>query len=134
MSVVYDGENIKTVVQVLDSNGEIITSATVQYIIYGYDAGDEQWLEYDSGTMNHVGNGVYSTVWGAPSGFYYIYCFCVNPLFNKVFSYVIRGTLKNLQAMVRFPMLFRSLGQATLMKRPSSPPKAGQTNRNSTHI
>lgn len=100
MSVVYHNEFIKTVVQVMDSNGEVVTSATVQYVIYGYYASGEQWVEVDSGTMSHVGNGVYSTIWRAPSGFYYIYCFYTNPLFNKVFSYVIRGAAKNLQTMV----------------------------------
>lgn len=78
-------------VQVLDSNGDKVTTATVNYIVYYYGE-SETWEEYTSGTMAHIGNGIYNANWTPESlGEFTFYAYCTNPKMHETYTYYVEA-------------------------------------------
>ena len=58
------GNAINSLVQVVDSNGDKVTDAVVNYKVYFYDYDDhEVWEIAESGLMTHIGDGLYQAEW-----------------------------------------------------------------------
>ena len=58
------GNDINSLVQVLDSNGDKVTDAVVNYKVYFYDYDDDEvWEIAESGLMTHIGDGLYQAEW-----------------------------------------------------------------------
>ena len=58
------GNHINSLVQVVDSNGDKVTDAVVNYKVYFYDYDDDEvWEVAQSGLMTHIGDGLYQAEW-----------------------------------------------------------------------
>lgn len=56
-------QQIDSLVQVVDSNGDKVTDAVVNFKVYRWNGDTEVWEAYDSGLMEHIGDGVYVAYW-----------------------------------------------------------------------
>ena len=85
--------NINSLVQVVDSNGDKVTDAVVNYKVYFYDEEDtERWIVASSGLMTHIGDGLYQAEWTPNTvGEYTFFAYCSNPKFNESYTYNIEG-------------------------------------------
>ena len=85
------GNAINSLVQVVDSNGDKVTDAVVNYKVYFYDYDDDEvWEVAASGLMTHIGDGIYK-----PSGLqhfhgeYTFYAYSSNPKFHESYTYFV---------------------------------------------
>jgi hypothetical protein len=79
------GDQNTTFVQVLNSSGDKATEAVVNYKIYWFNPSSELWEVYESGLMNHVGDGIYGVSWESDNdveGDYVFYAYSSNPKFH----------------------------------------------------
>lgn len=77
-------------VQVLDANGDKVTAATVNFIVYRFNSGTEVWEEYSSGTMQHIGNGIYTGYFTPDDeGEFTFYAYSENPKFHDTYTYYV---------------------------------------------
>jgi hypothetical protein len=80
---------IETKVQVIDSNGDPVTAATVGWKVF-----DEADLEFDSGSMTHFADGIYTCTWTPDAvGEWTVECYSSNPKFRKSFTYNVEAAL-----------------------------------------
>jgi hypothetical protein len=85
-------KTIKTKCQILDSEADPVTTATVNYKIYAPD-GDEE-VVIDSGAMTHIGDGIYQVVWiPFQGGHHAVECYSSNPKFRQTFVYLVHDPL-----------------------------------------
>ena len=78
----YVNQTIASMVQVVDSNGDPVTGATVNYRLYQF--GEQE----DSGTMTHKENGLYVAYWYPQgSGPWTFEAYCTSPKFRKTLLY-----------------------------------------------
>jgi hypothetical protein len=83
--------SINSLVQVVDSNGDKVTDAVVNYKVYFYDYDDDEvWEVAQSGLMTHIGDGLYQAEW-TPNfyGEYVFYAYSSNPKFHESYTYFI---------------------------------------------
>jgi hypothetical protein len=87
------GNNINSLVQVVDSNGDKVTDAVVNYKVYFYDYDDDEvWEVAQSGLMTHIGDGLYQAEWiPTSSGEYTFYAYSSNPKFHESYTYFIES-------------------------------------------
>ena len=88
------GNDINSLVQVVDSNGDKVTDAVVNYKVYFYDYDDDEvWEVAQSGLMTHIGDGLYQAEW-TPNfyGEYVFYAYSTNPKFHESYTYFVEGT------------------------------------------
>lgn len=86
------GTAIESKVQVLDSNKDVVTTATVSYIVY-----DEADGVFASGNMVHFANGIYSVSWTPDAnGEWTFYAYSSSPKFHKTFVYTIYPTQEDI--------------------------------------
>ena len=87
----YVNETIEVKVQVVDSNYDPVTTATVNWKLY-----DETDVEVDSGTMSHIANGIYTETFTPDAvGEWTFEAYCANPKFRtaKVYNVEISDLL-----------------------------------------
>jgi hypothetical protein len=78
-------ETVETKIQVLDSEGDPATEATVNYVVY-----DEADGVFNSGTMVHVANGIYTASWTPDeAGEWTFLAYCGNPKLYTTLSYFV---------------------------------------------
>jgi hypothetical protein len=83
-------QTINSIVQVVDSNGDKVTDAVVNYKVYRWNDDTEVWEAYDSGLMEHIGDGLYVAYWQPEmSGEHSFYAYCSNPKFHETYTYFI---------------------------------------------
>ena len=76
-------KQIETKIQVLDSEGDPATGATVNYVVR-----DEADSVFDTGTMSHIANGIFTASWTPDAvGEWTVECYSSNPKFRKSFVY-----------------------------------------------
>ena len=85
------GNDINSLVQVVDSNGDKVTDAVVNYKVYFYDYDDDEvWEVAQSGLMTHIGDGLYQAEWTPEfTGEYTFYAYSTNPKFHESYTYFI---------------------------------------------
>jgi hypothetical protein len=83
--------SINSLVQVVDSNGDKVTDAVVNYKVYFYDYDDDEvWEIAESGLMTHIGDGLYQVEWTPEFyGEYVFYAYSTNPKFHESYTYFI---------------------------------------------
>lgn len=85
----YVNEDAETKVQVLDSNGNPATGATVLYKIY-----DEADVLFDSGSMSHIADGIFTLQWTPDAvGEWTFEAYSSNPKFRDSKVYKIESIL-----------------------------------------
>ena len=75
----------------VDSNGDKVTDAVVNYKVYFYDYDDDEvWEIAESGLMTHIGDGLYQAEWTPEfTGEYTFYAYSTNPKFHESYTYFI---------------------------------------------
>lgn len=87
--------DINTMVQVLDANGDKATEAVVNFKVYFFNQSTEVWEVYDSGLMEHIGDGIYNAEWEPERlGEFTFYAYCSNPKFHQSYTYNIEKDAK----------------------------------------
>ena len=87
---------INSMVQVVDSNGDKVTDAIVNFKVYFYDTDISAWGVDTSGLMTHVGDGIYTANWEPHYlGEFVFYAYCSNPKFHESYTYNIEKGAKN---------------------------------------
>jgi hypothetical protein len=93
----YPRQYIHTQVQVVNSNGDPVTDAIVNYKIFMFylDGDDEPVYElFESGLMTHKEDGVYSKSWyPTDEASYMFYAYSTNPKFHDSFTYKLQYPL-----------------------------------------
>ena len=80
---------IESKVQVLDSSKDVVTTATVSYIVY-----DENDGVFASGNMVHFANGIYSVSWTPDAdGEWTFYAYSSSPKFHETDKTVSKGAI-----------------------------------------
>jgi len=84
----YINNAIESKVQLLDSSSDPAESAVVNYIVY-----DEADTSFDTGTMTHVDNGIYTKSWTPDAaGEWTFECYSSSPKFRKSYVYHVQLT------------------------------------------
>lgn len=85
--------SINSLVQVVDSNGDKVTDAIVNYKVYFYDYDEtETWIVATSGLMTHIGDGLYQAEWTPQfTGEYTFYAYSTNPKFHESYTYFVEA-------------------------------------------
>jgi uncharacterized protein YcfL len=90
----YVDEPINSLVQVVDSNGDKVTDAVVNYKVYWYDDDEEAFVVVDSGLMTHTGDGLYFVNWTPQDeGEHTFYAYSTNPKFHESYTYEVKYAL-----------------------------------------
>jgi hypothetical protein len=95
------GNDINSLVQVVDSNGDKVTDAVVNYKVYFYDYDDDEvWEVAQSGLMTHIGDGLYQAEW-TPNfyGEYVFYAYSSNPKFHESYTYFIEDLFSGVKSV-----------------------------------
>jgi hypothetical protein len=81
---------INSMVQVLNSNGDKVTDAIVNYKVYNLNNETEVWEVFASGLMTHMGDGIYNAYF-TPTvpGEYTFYAYSTNPKFHEAYTYYV---------------------------------------------
>jgi len=96
-------QQIDSLVQVVDSNGDKVTDAVVNFKVYRWNGDTEVWEAYDSGLMEHIGDGVYVAYWLPEwSGEHSFYVYCSNPKFHETYTYYIEDNPSTGVPITRF--------------------------------
>jgi hypothetical protein len=82
-------------VQALNSSGDKVTDAVVNFTVYYFNLNTEVWESFDNGLMTHMGDGIYQASWQPVTlGEYVFYAYCSNPKFHQSYTYNIEKDSK----------------------------------------
>ncbi len=77
-------------VQVLNSSGDKVTDAVVNYKVYNFNGETEVWEVFTSGLMAHMGDGIYIAYFTPTfQGEYTFYAYSTNPKFHEAYTYFV---------------------------------------------
>jgi hypothetical protein len=87
---------INSMVQVMNSSGDKVTEAIVNYKVYRSNDDEEVWESFDSGLMEHIGDGIYTVSWTPDkTGEFTFYAYSTNPKFHESYTYYVENNEAN---------------------------------------